>query len=123
MVRSARGGAVAHHRTYELALADGRILRTRVSLPPDRTDYGAALFSHVLRDQLCVDVDEFWACVRDGVLPARGGARSMQALGSDAVPVALVWQLVRRYGMDEAEVARMTKAEVLAALERFWGAG
>ena len=51
-VRNARGSETNHHVTYELALPDGNVLRTRVSHPIDRSDYGPALWSHVLRDQL-----------------------------------------------------------------------
>ena len=72
-VRDARGRTDTHHITYELELPDGRTLRTPVSHPPDRTDYGPSLFAHILRDQLAVTEKEFWACVRDGTVPNRGG--------------------------------------------------
>lgn len=42
---------------------DGRVLRTRVSHPVDRTDYGKSLWSHILRDQLEVSEAQFWECV------------------------------------------------------------
>ena len=70
-VRSATGGRVRHHATYELALPDGRVLRTRMSRPPDGRTYGPALWAHILRDQLEVDEGTFWRCVQDGVLPSR----------------------------------------------------
>lgn len=116
LVRDARGGAVSHHRTYELVLPDGRILRSRISLPPDRTDYGPRLFSHILRDQLDVTEVEFWACIQHGQMPSRGVRVSAQ----ESVPAALVYQLVVKYGVREREVAAMTRAEVLTALERHW---
>src|SRR4051794_37351203 len=62
-VRNARGGTGTHHVTYELDLPDGRILRTRISHPVDRSTYGPAIWNHVLRDQLQVDEATFWACV------------------------------------------------------------
>src|SRR4051794_41203434 len=43
-VRNARGKPVRHHETYELSLFDGRILRTRISRPVNRTTYGPAMF-------------------------------------------------------------------------------
>lgn len=116
LVRDARGRNVSHHQTFELALPDGRILRTRISQPPDRSGYGAGMFAHILRDQLHVSVDEFWACVRDGVLPSRG----VPGRTTEALPASVVWQLVRRYGVPEAEVAAMTKEQALQALEHFW---
>ena len=71
-VRDARGRTGTHHVTYELTLHDGRILRTRISHPVDRTAYGAAMWRHILRDQLDVTEDEFWACAQHGELPDRG---------------------------------------------------
>src|SRR3954469_23640834 len=71
-VRDARGRTGTHHITYEFDLPDGRVLRTRISHPPDRSGYGAAIWSHILRDQLQVSEAEFWRCVRDGTGPDRG---------------------------------------------------
>ncbi|MFV2087505.1 hypothetical protein [Micromonospora sp. LOL_021] len=42
-VRDARGRTGTHHVTFELGLADGRILRTRLSHPVDRSVYGRSL--------------------------------------------------------------------------------
>jgi hypothetical protein len=69
---AARGRTGTHYVTYELGLPDGRILRTRISHPVDRNAYGSSLWSHILRDQLGVSEEEFWACVRDGIKPDRG---------------------------------------------------
>ncbi|BCB87816.1 hypothetical protein [Phytohabitans suffuscus] len=52
------------HVTYELTLSDGRVLRTRVSHPVDRTTYGPSIWSHILRDQLDVTNAVFWAVAR-----------------------------------------------------------
>src|SRR5256885_17060814 len=71
-VRDARGRPGTHHVTYELDLVDGRILRTRISHPVDRSGYGPSMWKHILRDQLDVDEPSFWACVQDGVKPDRG---------------------------------------------------
>lgn len=118
-VRDARGRTGTHHVTYELGLRNGRVLRTRVSHPVDRTDYGSSLWSHILRDQLQVSELAFWACVRDGVSPDRGGP----VLPAHAVPAEVVHLLVARVGLTEAEVAAMTKADALARLHRYWAAG
>lgn len=118
-VRDARGRTGTHHVTYRLSLRDGRILRTRVSHPVDRTDYGPALWAHILRDQLDVDEAAFWACVRDGVLPDRGApAPSPQAL-----PAELVFLLITKVGVPEAQIVGMTKAEALARLDEHWSGG
>lgn len=118
-VRDSRGRTGTHHVTYELDLPDGRILRTRISHPPDRRDYGPSLWSHILRDQLQVSEAEFWRCVRDGIKPDRG----IPEQRADALPSDLVYLLVNRVGLAEEEVARMTKEEAVARLQRYWTEG
>ena len=115
-VRDARGRAGTHHVTYELGLADGRILRTRVSHPVNRTGYGPGLWKHILRDQLVVEEREFWPCVQDGVKPDRG----VPVPPPEAIPADLVYMLLSRVGLDEAEVAAMNRDEAIARLQRFW---
>lgn len=115
-VRDARGRAGTHHVTYELHLSDGRVLRTRVSHPVDRTDYGPRLWGHILRDQLQVTEPVFWSCVHDGVKPDRGEPRTP----ADSLPAELVHLLITRVGLTDAEVAVMTRDEALARLTRHW---
>ncbi len=118
-VRDARGRTGTHHVTYELDLPDGRILRTRVSHPPDRTGYGPSIWAHILRDQLEVTAEQFWACVRDGTPPDRG----MPAVPPEALPAEMVHLLLTRVGLTEAEVAAMTKAEAVQRLNDYWSTG
>jgi hypothetical protein len=119
LVRDARGRTGTHHITYELDLPDGRTLRTRVSHPPDRSGYGPSLFKHILRDQLDVDEGQFWACVRDGVKPDRG----LPAISQAALPAEVVHLLISRVGLQESEVAAMSRDEAIARLQRFWTEG
>lgn len=118
-VRDARGRTGTHHVTYELHLPDGRVLRTRISHPPDRTTYGASIWRHILRDQLDVSDDEFWACARDGIRPDRG----LPEAPSAALPADLVFLLISRVGLAESEVAAMTKAEAVERLDLYWADG
>ena len=118
-VRDARGRTGTHHITYELDLPDGRTLRTRVSHPPDRTHYGASLFAHILRDQLAVSANEFWACVRDGSPPDRGAP----ATPPSSLPTDLVHLLVHRIGLHEEDVRAMTRAEAIERVQRYWSEG
>ncbi|MET7396327.1 hypothetical protein ABZS66_22885 [Dactylosporangium sp. NPDC005572] len=116
-VRTARGRTGTHHLTYELALPDGRILRTRISHPPDRSTYGPGIWSHILRDQLDVTEDVFWKCVRDGVKPARGRPELPAA---EPIPAEVVHLLITRVGLTEPDVARMTKDEAITRLNQYW---
>lgn len=118
-VRDARGRTGTHHVTYELDLLDGRVLRTRVSHPANRTGYGPSLWSHILRDQLDVSEADFWACVQDGVTPDRGVPKPP----AEALPADLVFLLITRMGLPEAEVATMSKEEAMARLQEFWAGG
>jgi hypothetical protein len=118
-VRDARGRTGTHHVTYELHLPDGRVLRTRISHPPDRATYGSSLWSHILRDQLGVSEEEFWACVREGIKPGRG----VPEVPPEALPAELVHLLITRVGLAEPEVAAMSKAEAVEQLNRYWSEG
>lgn len=111
--RPSARGKKTHHVNYELNLPDGRILYTRVSHPVDRSGYGASLWSHILRDQLDVSADDFWACVNDGRLPDRGQLPERQ---SEALPVGVVTTLVNVFHIPEADVRAMTKAEAIQRL-------
>lgn len=115
-VRNVRGKTGAHHLPYEFTLPDGRVLRTRISHPPDRSTYGTALWGHILRDQLEVTEDTLWACVRDGVQPDRGQPQQPEA----AIPASLVHQLVVRFRVPEEEVAAMTKQQAIDRLSTLW---
>jgi hypothetical protein len=54
--------------------------------------------------------------VRDGVKPARG----VPELPADALPADLVHLLITRVGLADVEVARMSKAEAVERINRFW---
>jgi hypothetical protein len=105
--------------TYELDLPDGRVLRTRISHPVDRGNYGQSIWKHILRDQLDVDEPTFWSCAQDGIKPARGKPEPP----AEALPADLVHMLISRVGLAESEVAGMSKDQAIARLQRFWTEG
>ena len=116
-VKNARGRISGHHAlTYELALRDGRILRTRISHPVNADAYGANLWSHILRDQLDVDEETFWACVRDGKKPERGQPEPP----GDTLPASLAHLLVTQLRLSSAEVAVMTRGQAIARMQEHW---
>ena len=117
-VQSARDRTNKHHITFELPLDDGRILRTRISRPPNNDSYGKALWSHILRDQLCVTQGEFWSCVDDGNVPVRSTALPVPP--SAALPAGLAHQLVHILQLSSAEVAKLSLAEALDLMNHHW---
>jgi hypothetical protein len=119
-VRSARGKLTGHHATYELALPDGRVLRTRISRPVDATVYGVSLWDHILRDQLDVTEDEFWTCAKDRQRPDRSPA---SAEPENALPLGLVLALQRDLGLSEDELKKITKDDAVARLNEHWAKG
>ena len=113
-VRNARG-AIGHHVTYELALPDGSVLRTRISHPPNRETYGKSLWAHILRDQLQVTEDVFWSCVQLRVKPARSAPRALK----DTVPANLVSQLLA-HGVRESEIREMSRKDAIQRMTEIW---
>lgn len=120
-VRTARGNKGTDHVTYELALADGSVLRTKVSHPPDRSDYGDGLWQHILKDQLRVTEAEFWACVRDSTKPTRNAQPPGRAEGS--IPAGVIHHLIHTVGLSEHEVAGMSRDEAITRLNEYWKSG
>lgn len=118
VVRDARGRVVSHHVTYELRLFDGRMLRTRISRPVDKTTYGPTLWKAILRDQLEVTEDEFWACVRDKRIPERGQPAEMSHRAS--LPAGLMYQLIHVAMVPEDQAIGLTLGEALAVMNAHW---
>lgn len=117
-VLNARGKPVSHHITYELALDDGRVLRTRISRPANNDTYGTSLWAAILRDQLDVTETAFWECVERHILPPRPGASSAPA--SAGLPASLVHQLKTTLGLSDSDVAAMSKHEAVARMSAYW---
>lgn len=117
-VLNARGKKVRHHITYELALSDGRILRTRISRPANNETYGPSLWTAILRDQLEVAEAAFWDCVERHVLPPRPGTSASPAAAG--LPASLVHQLKITLGLSDADVAELSKDQAVARMSAHW---
>ncbi|MQY26659.1 cytotoxic translational repressor of toxin-antitoxin stability system [Nocardia aurantia] len=119
LVRNSRGGVVGHHITWELPLPDGRILRTRISRPADNTDYGARMWCQILKDQLEVSEDQFWACVNDRTRPTRSTG-GVAIPDKEPIPFGVVEKLIRLVGLTADEIESMTKAQAVNRLDQYW---
>ncbi len=115
MVRDATGRKARHHVTFEFEVADGRMLRTRISHPVGPETYGASLWGHILRDQLEVISDEFWLCVDEGVSPRRLAAS--ETVIEKPLPLSVVKALVAA-GVATDELQGLSEAEARALLKR-----
>lgn len=76
----------------------------------ERAEIGPDLFQRILRDQLRVTEDQFWAVVR-----GRVSAESELMTEVEAIPGWLVTRLIFTVGLPEERVARMTVEEAQAA--------
>lgn len=117
-VPNARGKQVSHHITCELALDDGRIPRTRISRPANNDTYGPSLWTAILRDQLDATEDAFWDCVERRALPPRPGRADFPAPAG--LPASLVHQLKTALGLNDADIAALSKDEAVARMTAFW---
>ncbi len=118
LVRDAQGRPVRHHVTYELGLPDGRVLRTRVSRPVNKTTYGPTLWRAILREQLDVSEGEFWACVKNKQLPPRG--QPNDATPETTLPAGLVHQLIHVASVPEDDVKNLTLEQALDIMAQHW---
>ena len=114
-VRDARGRTGTHDVTYELVVHDGRILRTRISHPVDRSSYGQNIWRHILKDQLDVDHATFWGACETA--SSQIGERRIACRSVARRPVNL---LLKRVGLSEPEVAAMTRTEAITRMQQFW---
>lgn len=120
LVRGATGKPVKHHRTYELSLWNGRILRTRISRPVDGSAYTPRMWSHIRKEQLEVTQDEFWDCVLHSNKPDRGGPKPV--VERTAIPLHL-YRLLEEIGVAAEEIATLDAASAARRLAEFYSAG
>lgn len=119
---TARGsGKTDDHYRYNLRLATGDVLTTRVSHCSGQIN-DPKLVAAIYRDQLAVSEESFWRCVEDGVLPPRPEPPSAAPEG-EALDAKLVRNLIRKVGLSEAQIATFTKAEAVARWEKYLSEG
>jgi hypothetical protein len=106
-----------HHLTYALRLPGGLILHTRISHPVTKQAYSPRLAAHILRDQLQVSADEFWACAADKVVPARS---VVTPTAGPTLPAGLLMTLKRELALSDAELAVLSKVEAVQMLNAHW---
>jgi hypothetical protein len=119
LVRGATGPPVRHHRTYELTLWNAHVLRTRISRPVNGTTYSTSMWAHILKDQLAVSADEFWACVNTQVLPDRGEPETKAPKA--ALPLYLA-RALGQIGLPENEILDLTPVEAAQRLSQHYRA-
>jgi len=112
-VADAPGRRVSKHEVWTKRLSDGCTLHTAVS--KGRDEYGAPLFTRILKSQLQVTAPEFWRAVDKGEPPQRQGAQRPRPQG-DALPFALAERLLAA-GLTQSELAGLTEAQAVFRLQ------
>ena len=99
-----------HHR-YVFTTPTGERLYTRISHGKGRI-YNPHLFQHILRDQLGIDGDQFWAAVDHGIKPVRQSPTAMQMSGS--LDAKLVRNLITKVKVNPNQLMEMTQHEAIS---------
>ncbi len=119
--KTARGTLAGDHTRYKKTLPDGTVLITKVS--HGRKQIGDPdLFKHILRTQLHVTADQFWAAIDGGTKPQRPGTEP-EPPPPGSIPLALARNLLMKAGVRQAELAGMTKDEAVARWHQYLTTG
>jgi len=100
------------HFQYTLLLPTGLKLNTRISHGRGQID-DPGMIAAIYRDQLQVSEQAFWDCVDHGLLPNRQSAVIVEPHIVELDPT-LMRNLVRRVGLSEVEVGRLSKEQAVA---------
>lgn len=115
-MKAISGGHRDHFRC-QLTLATGDILYARVSHGTGQLD-SADVVKAVFRDQLQVTEKDFYACVRDRVLPPRPQPE-LPAPQGETIDATLMRNLVRKVGLTADELSKFTQAEAVRKWQEY----
>lgn len=107
----ARPGRVGDHFRYTFTTPTGERLYTRIShgrgqlRDPD-------LFAHILRTQLQISAESFWAAVDHGVVPDRPRPSTLPA-NEPSLDAKLARNLITKVGVHPSELVGMTQADAV----------
>ena len=110
----APGRTVSKHEVWIKALHDGTVLRTVIS--KGRGSYKASTTAHILKQELRVTEDGFWAAVRRGVPPRRPEPAARPAT-AETLPLGVVRALLAA-GCTVDEMRSLTLAQAKRILKQ-----
>jgi hypothetical protein len=99
------------HKRYVFTTPTGERLFTRISHGRDKIQ-DPDLFQHILRDQLKIDEDQFWAAVDLGKIPVRPVPEGTVDYGT-SIDAKLAWNLLTKVHLTHAQLSEMTQAEAV----------
>lgn len=101
------------HFRYVFTTPTGERLFTRISHGSGQIG-NPDLFASILRDQLCIDEEQFWSAVDKGVRPIRPS--HAQAKHEDALDAKLARNLIKKVGLRPEELIGMSAPRA----EKIW---
>ena len=107
------------HEFFEKVLDGNRVLTTHLSFSGSKSP-SPRQFDQMLRDQLEVSREEFWAVIREK-RPADRPSSPLPVVPSLPDWMVLAIRNVPPRYLSDKELATMTRAEAQAALEEIWG--
>lgn len=121
---SARGKVPDHYR-YRKRLADGTLLRTKVSHGSGSIE-DPRLWSKIWKHDLGLQSEQkFWDALSSRKAVIRPGDEVAAPAGEPGahLPRDLFWALVKTVGLSEQEAAALSKEEAVARMTEHWSRG
>jgi hypothetical protein len=106
----ASGKKTGDHHRYVFTTPTGERLFTKVSHGRGQI-HDRGLFEHILREQLCIDEDQFWAAIDRGVQPTRPSPTPANPEG--ALEAKLVRNLLTKVKVTPDQLVGMTREEAI----------
>lgn len=106
-----------HHR-YTLVTPMGKALFTRISHGSGQVQ-NPDLFAHILRDQLHVTAEQFWEAVDRSNPPKRPSPSPAVAGGGPALDGKLIWNLLKKVGLSQEDVAKLSQDEAVEIWQKW----
>ena len=104
-----------HHR-YIFTTPMGERLFIRISHGRDQIQ-DPDLFAQILRDQLCIDEDQFWKSVDKGIRPTRPSpTHNVQA---DAIDAKLARNLLDKVGMKPSQLVGISQSKAVEIWQKW----
>lgn len=108
------------HFRYSLTLATGDVLFTRISHGTGQLN-DSKLIGEIFRNQLGVSEEDFYRCVEKGILPPR--PQTIPEISVEGLDATLVRNLIRKVGLSQSQVAKMSKAQAVETWNKYLSDG
>lgn len=106
-----RPGRIGDHFRYTFTTPAGERLYTRISHGRGQI-HNPDLFAQILRTQLNISAEQFWAAIDHGVVPTRPGPQSTHT-DDPVLDAKLARNLITKVGLSTDQLIGMTQEEAV----------